>query len=127
VRIELLTQLGQGGIGVVLDHTAHAETRRLITARTSATRVGLGRERPAGAATPYQLLDKRLADAKQRGAGALGAEPLATRTADLVSQVKGIGVHASQHRASMPYRQLQTALKQPAATTAINKFRYFLK
>jgi hypothetical protein len=38
--IELLTQFGQGGIGLGLDHTAHEGERRLITAGASAASVG---------------------------------------------------------------------------------------
>jgi hypothetical protein len=60
--------------------------------------------------TPQQFLDKGLADAKPGGNGPLGAELLGTGTEDLVSKIKGISFHASQHSASMPYIQLQTAI-----------------
>jgi hypothetical protein len=108
--IELLTEFSQGGIGTVLDHTAHEAYRRPITAGASAARVGLGRDCPGGAATPPQLLDKGLADTKHRGNGSLGVEPLVTGTENLLSQVKGISFHASQHSVSIPYIQFQTAV-----------------
>jgi hypothetical protein len=114
VGLELLTEFSQGGIGTGLDPTAHAEYRRRITAGASAARVVPWRDRPGGAAAPAQLLDKGLADTKHRGHGSWGAGPLVTGTENLLSQVKGRSLHASQPSVSIPYIQFQTAVARAA-------------
>jgi hypothetical protein len=50
---------------------AYDGQRRLIAEGTSASSVGTRLDSPAGAAPPKQLLDERLAHAKEGGDGAL--------------------------------------------------------
>jgi hypothetical protein len=95
---EPLTSFGQRGIGLLLNEAAYDGPRRLIAEGTSATRGGVRRDIPGGAAPPKQLLDERLADPKEGRDGVLRAEPLIIGAENLLSQVKGVGFHAYKHK-----------------------------
>jgi hypothetical protein len=81
-----------------LNEAAHDGLRRLIAEGPAATRVGARRDIPAGTAPPKQLLDERLADSKEGREGALRAESLIIGAENLLSEVKGVGFHAYQHK-----------------------------
>jgi hypothetical protein len=69
-----------------------------MTEGPSATSVGARRAIPAGAAPPKQLRDERLADADEGRERALRAESLIIGTENLLSKIKGRGLHAHQHK-----------------------------
>jgi hypothetical protein len=59
-----LTQLGQRGIGVLLESLAYHCERRWITAGLATSSMRPRRHLACAAAPLYELLDKRAADAK---------------------------------------------------------------
>lgn len=61
---QVLTEFGQGGIGMCLDQSAHEAKGGLITTRTPAAGVGARCDVPSHAASAQERLDTRLADAK---------------------------------------------------------------
>jgi hypothetical protein len=81
---------------LLVHEAAHNDSRRLIADGPSATRVGTRRDIPAGTAPPQQLLDKRLADAKEGRDRVLRAESLIMGAENLLPQIKGVGFHAHQ-------------------------------
>ncbi len=81
-----------------MHEAAHNGQRRLIADGPSATSMRARRDIPAGTAPPKQFLDKRLADPKEGRERALRAESLIIGAENLLSQVKGIGFHAHQHK-----------------------------
>jgi hypothetical protein len=79
---------------------AYDGQRRLITEGPAAACVGARRDSPSGTAPPQQLLDERLADPKEGRNGALRAELLVIGAENLLSQVKGVGFHATSIKGS---------------------------
>jgi hypothetical protein len=94
--LQLCGEFRQRRIGVLLDQPAHVRKRGRVADGPPAARMGPWADVPGRPTPSEELLDKGLTDAKEGSHGALGAEPLITGTANLLSQVKGIGLHAHE-------------------------------
>jgi hypothetical protein len=88
--------------------------------------VGAWSDVPGGSTPSEALFDKGLTDAKEGGNGTLGAEPLLAGAENLLSQVQGLGFHAPEPNAVLPYIQSRTALashycvcQMPSASGAV--------
>ena len=105
-----LTQLGQRGIGLLLEFLAYHRKRRWITAGLATSRMRPGRNLARAAAPLDELLDKGAADAKERRKGPLRAAVLIIGTKDFLAKIQGVGFHVAHTRPWLPFIQLQTAL-----------------
>ena len=105
-----LTQLGQRGIGALLESLAYECERRGIAAGLAASGMRPWSNLSRGTAPLDEPLDKGAADTKQRCEGPLRAAVCVIGPENFLAKINGIGLHIAQTRPCLPSIQLQTAI-----------------
>ena len=106
-----LTQLGQGGIGVLPAELAYERECSWIAAGLAASSMRPWGKLARAPAPLHQRLDKRAADTTPCREGPLRAAMFIRGTKEFLAKIKGVGLHVAHTRPCLPFIQLQTALE----------------